>query len=159
MVRGPTGCYLNENRSDMKTFQGENAPKDFEEELEVLAKLPLPTPAGDYHNSPLSRILRVREAKVAGDQIVITEKGKLRLKGPRTPCCGRTMEVYRGGGVVNAAVVWNSFNGVVECYACGEIYVPATAALTMLSDDEAPYRLWREAGGGMEQDRNKESDS
>ncbi len=43
---------------------------------------------------------------------------------PKAPCCKHRMVGVRNPTPV---VQWNQFNGVVQCHACGQIYVPAAS--------------------------------
>lgn len=62
----------------------------------------------------------------------------------RTLCCNKPM-MGLGGDPTRIVVSWNPYNGVIQCHACGSIYVD--------SKDPKDYDRWCDAGGGMEQDR------
>lgn len=130
--------------------------KDFEHELLVLRALPMAKPGDGPLGAAakaIERLLRANDIEERDGVYYATVRGQERLKGPRTPCCGRTMTVDIGeAGLPQKAhtVAWNPFNGVVQCHACGEIYVPASAIRDGRGDGDFAYALWKQAGGGME---------
>lgn len=60
----------------------------------------------------------------------------------RTPCCG-----YRfnpDDPPARAVVMWNPYNGCVQCHHCGQIYVPG---------DEDAFEIWKAAHEREERER------
>lgn len=75
-----------------------------------------------------------------------------------TPCCDKLIVGRKSHGQVEPAwpIAFNEFNGVLQCHACGTIYVPESDDIAL--DPDAPgspgYLLWHKHGGGIDESDN-----
>lgn len=78
------------------------------------------------------------------------------LREITTPCCGVKMGSFRptGSGERGWPIAFNEDNGVLQCHACGAIYIPEAEVtqddIDLESAGSPAYRLWQEHGGGMD---------
>jgi len=93
-----------------------------------------------------------------------------------TPCCGydtakdmrlswweRLRRFWRGDPSSRSVICWNPYNGVVQCHACGQMYLPiddrVLLELLFVATDEQLAEAYDRAGESMPEaaDRTKKA--